>query len=171
MIQNSLNNNIIDELLPPFGTPSTNENIPIWDECQHMFIADQYTSAAGNTSYSGVRFADKFISILHIGLYHTWTYINDVEVYMFDGKEKKLIGKKALGKTFYNEDLVRSTTEDLLKNYLESQLMIRHCKVNHEEITSHVRALVDSSYCSLINDPRTRERLEAVKPLLLQNLK
>ncbi len=154
----------IDSILPPYG--QLRVKTPIWDEHQHMFITDQYTSAAGHTYYLGVRFCDRFITILHIGLYFNWTYINEVETYAFDGKERKLIGKAKLDQ-FYDENLVRSTTENLLSNYIESQLKITGAPVDKEQLEGQVKEMVAKSYFSLLDDSYTPQRLEAVKPLLL----
>jgi hypothetical protein len=161
-----IGNSLIDGILPIYGNPRT--NTPIWNESQHMFITEQHTSAAGNTYYLGVRFSDRFVTILHIGLFHNWTYINDVEVYAFDDQERKLIGKTTLDQ-FYNEDLVRATTEKLLKDYLEGQIMIQGGKVDSNMLDHQVKELVDKSYISMLNDENTMRRLEAVKPLLIAN--
>ena len=159
-----VSNNILDSILPTYGNPRT--NTPIWNESQHMFITDQYTSAAGNTYYLGVRFSDRFVTILHIGLYHNWTYINEVEIYAFDEHERKLVGKTTLDQ-YYNEDLIRSTTERLLKNYVEGQMKLNGCTIDQKQLDGQVKDLVDMSYHSLLDDENTSRRLEAVKPLLL----
>ena len=159
-------NNFIDSILPPIGKPRV--KTPIWNESQHMFITDQYTSAAGNTYYLGVRFSDRFVTILHIGLYHNWTYINEVEVYAFDEHERRLIGKTTIDQ-YYNEDIVRSTTENLLQNYIEGQMRLNGSSIDHEKLKTQVKELVDKSYFSLLEDTNIVSRLEAIKPLLLQN--
>ena len=159
-------NNLLDSILPTYGNPRV--NTPIWNESQHMFITDQYTSAAGNTYYLGVRFTDRFVTILHIGLYHNWTYINEVEVYAFDEHERRLVGKTSIDQ-YYNEDLVRSTTENLLQDYIEGQMKLNGNTVNHEQLECQVKELVQKSYFSLLEDANTAKKLEAVKPLLLPN--
>lgn len=159
-------NNLLDSILPTYGNPRV--KTPIWNESQHMFITDQYTSASGNTYYLGVRFSDRFVTILHIGLYHNWTYINEIEIYAFDEKERTLIGKTTIDQ-FYNEELVRSTTENLLLNYIEGQMKLNGSTINHEQLEGKVKELVDQSYFSLLDDANTPKRLEAVKPLLLPN--
>lgn len=159
-------NNLLDSILPTFGNARV--KTPIWNESQHMFITDQYTSAAGNTYYLGVRFSDRFVTILHIGLYHNWTYINEIETYAFDGQERMLIGKTKIDK-FYNEQLVRSTTENLLSTYIEGQMKLNGASIDKEQLDTKVKQLVDNSYCSMLDDSNTIKRLEAVKPLLLPN--
>ena len=159
-------NNFLDSILPTYRNPRV--KTPIWNESQHMFITDQYTSAAGNTYYLGVRFSDRFVIILHIGLYHSWTYINDVEVYAFDERERILIGKTTVDQ-FYNEEIVRSTIEILLQNYIEGQMKLNGISIDYKELKNQVKGLVDNSYFSLLEDSNTAKRLEAVKSLLLPN--
>ena len=60
-------NNLLDSILPTYGKPRV--KTPIWNESQHMFITDQYTSAAGNTYYLGVRFSDRFVTILQLDIH------------------------------------------------------------------------------------------------------
>lgn len=161
-----ISNNLLDSILPIYGNQRV--NTPIWNESQKMFITDQHTSASGNTYYLGVRFSDRFVTILHIGLYHNWTYINEVEVYAFDEHERKLVGKTTLDQ-YYNEDLIRSTTEQLLKNYIEGQMKLNGCTINQKQLDVQVKELVQKSYSSLLDDSNTVKKLEAVKPLLLSN--
>lgn len=159
-------NNILDSILPTYGNPRV--SAPIWNESQQMFITDQHRSQSGHLYYLGVRFSDRFVTILHIGLYHTCTYINEIEIYAFDEKERKLIAKTNLDQ-FYDEDLVRATTEKLLKDYLESQIMIQGGKIDGNMLEHQVKELVGKSYISMLNDENTLKRLEAVKPLLIAN--
>ena len=159
-------NNILDSILPTYGNPRV--SAPIWNESQQMFITDQHRSQAGHLYYLGVRFSDRFVTILHIGLFHNWTYINEIEIYAFDGDQRTLIAKTKLDQ-FYNEDLIRATTEKLLKDYLEGQIMIQGGKVDDNMLDHQVKELVDKSYVSMLNDENTVRRLEAVKPLLITN--
>ena len=157
-------NNILDSILPTYGNPRV--SAPIWNESQQMFITDQHRSQSGHLYYLGVRFSDRFVTILHIGLYHNWTYINEIEIYAFDEKDRKLIAKTKLDQ-FYKEDIVRATVEKLLKDYLEGQIMIQGGKVDSNILDNQVKELVDKSYVSMLNDENTVKRLEAVKPLLI----
>ena len=159
-------NNILDSILPTYGNPRV--SAPIWNESQHMFITDQHTSASGNTYYLGVRFSDRFVTILHIGLFHNWTYINEIEIYAFDEHNRTLIGKTKLDE-YYDENLIRSTTEKLLKDYLEGQIKLQGGKVDCQQLEHQVTDLVARSYVSMLNDENTVKRLDAIKPLLITN--
>jgi hypothetical protein len=163
----SLRTNVIEALLPRYG--ENRVNLPIWNESQRMFITQQYTSAAGHHYYSGVRFSDRFVIIMHIGKWNTWTYLNEVDVYTFDGKDHTLIGSANID-TFYQEALVRQHTENILRDYLVSSLNMQGTKVALEDLNPMVTKLVDSSYKSLLDTPNLSERLEAVQPLLAEKI-
>ena len=157
-------NNLFDSILPTYGNPRV--KTPIWNESQQMFITDQYTSAAGHTYYLGVRFSDRFVTILHIGLFHNWTYINEIELYAFDECERTLIAKAKLDQ-YYDEGLVRSTTEKLLHDYIAGQMKLNGSAVDQRQLDDQVKELVDKSYVSILDGENTIKRLESVKPLLL----
>ncbi len=160
---NGCGNSLLDKILPTYGNERI--NTPIWNESQHMFITDQYTSAAGNTYYIGIRFTDRFVQILHIGLFHNFTYINDIEVYVFNGTERQLVGKKTLD-VYYDEDLIRSTTEKMLHDYVVGQLKLTESNCDLKQIENQVKETVKASYFSLIDTPNIHTRMESIKPLL-----
>ena len=142
-------NNLLDSILPTYGKPRV--KTPIWNESQHMFITDQYTSAAGNTYYLGVRFSDRFVTILHIGLYHSWTYIDAIEVYAFNGTRLELVQKHDYEKTFRSEEFVRSESELMVRNFLEGILKIHRTSMPEEEIVAKAKTIVDSCYKSFLD--------------------
>lgn len=156
--------NPLENLLPKYGDPRA--NTPIWNESQQMFITEQYTSAQGNTYYLGVRFSDRFVTILHVGLYHSWTYINDVDVYAFDGTERVLIGKTKLDQ-FYDEGLIRTTVENMIRDYLSSQLKLNGTAMTDASLDTQVKELVQGSYRSMNDESDIVKKLDAVKPLLV----
>ena len=159
----TFNPSVLDSILPPYGQHRVQQ--PIWDESRKMFIADEHESQAGNRSYKGVRVSDRFVIVEQIGNYHNWTYLNSVEMYVFDGKDRTLIGKKEFPKTFYNADLVRQTSEEMLMGYLKSQLQMQHQVVPDSQLLPTVKEFVSRSYCSLLDD-KSQRLLEMAMPLL-----
>lgn len=160
--------NPLDKLLPKYGQPASRDLL-IWDEGQQMFITDQYISQAGHTYYLGVRVSENLVTVLHFGLYHSWTYINDVDVYAFNGKEKTLIGRQSLD-TFYKDELVRETVEGIVKSYLKSQTVLQGlCGATmDEQIEQKAKDAVIGTYRSLLNDPIVQKRLADIRPIVLQ---
>ena len=164
---------ILDTILPVMGsTPSAIAKTDIiWDENQRMFITNQYTSAAGHTYYLGVRFCDQFITVIHVGMYYNWTYLDGIDIYAFDGYEKRLISQKKFGKEFYNEVLVRRTVEETLANHVSAQAKMLGKNIDIKEIGPEISRLVDKSYCSLLDNPETIKKLDAVRPILESELR
>lgn len=160
---NVLSTNVIDSILPVFGQPRVNQ--PIWDETRRMFIADEFESRAGNRSYKGVRVSDRFIIVEQIGNYHNWTYINSIEMYAFDGKERLLIGKKDFKNEPYDANFVRETTEKMLVDFMKSQLKMQQRTLSEDQLITQAKAFIDRSYCSMLDD-KSQILLEAAKPLL-----
>ena len=160
---NAISTNVIDSILPVFGQARV--DMPIWDENRKMFIADEHETRTGNRSYKGVRVSDRFVIVEQIGNYHTWTYINSIEMYAFNGKNRMLIGKKEFIKEFYNADKIRETTEKMLLDFMKSQLKMQKQTLSEELLLSQAKAFIDRSYCSLLDD-KSQILLEAAKPLL-----
>ena len=160
----SLGIGALDSILPPIG--SRRAPLPIWDESQQMFITNQYTSKAGHVYYLGIRVCERFITVLHISLWNCWTYINEMEIYAFDGHEKVLVQKQKFDKEFYNENLIRQTTENMLYSYLKSQLMLSGSNTDDQALQSKCKELVKLSYCSMLNNSQTVHMLESVSSLI-----
>ncbi len=139
--------------------------IPIWDESRHMFITDEYESQAGHRSYKGVRVTDRFAIVEYIGNYHSWCYINAIELYAYDGNECKLVGKCQLGKEFYDADLIRQKTEEMMHDFMKSQLKMLNRSVDEETIRKQSAALIDGSYRSMISGD-SAELMAQLTPLL-----
>ena len=77
----AINKDLFDKILPTFGSPRV--HVPVWDEGQKMFLCEEYESGNGHRYYKGVRFCDRIVIVEKVGLYHTWTYIDGIEVYAF----------------------------------------------------------------------------------------
>ena len=79
----AINKDLFDSILPTFGNPRV--HVPVWDEGQKMFLCEEYESANGHRYYKGVRFCDRIVVVEKVGLYHSWTYIDGIEIYAFNG--------------------------------------------------------------------------------------
>jgi hypothetical protein len=86
-----INKSLFDSILPTYGTPRV--NIPTWDDSQKMFICSQYESANGHRYYLGIRFCDRIVIVEKVGLYHSWTYIDGIELYAFNGQKKRIFAQ------------------------------------------------------------------------------
>ena len=83
-------------------------------------------------------------SIAIESLYHNWTYINEVETYAFDGQDRVLVGKTKIDQ-FYDENIVRSTTENLLSTYIEAQMKLNGTSIDKEQLNVHEERIKEIS--------------------------
>lgn len=162
----NITNNVFDSILPVYGNQRT--NLPIWNESQKMFITSEYESSSGNRYYKGIRFSERLVIIEKVGLYHTWTYIDDIELYTFDGRKPVMIGKKAFDKQFYDAGFIRAEVSKMLSDYLKSQLIQTDSTVNAEQLQAHTTEWLNGCYRSFLYDNQ-QLALENMMPLLSSN--
>ena len=148
-LKKAINKDLFDNLLPTFGNPRA--HIPVWDEGQKMFICDEYENENGHRYYKGVRFCDRIVIVEKVGLYHTWTYIDAIEIYAFNGTNLELVQKRDYEKIFRGEEFVRSESEMMVRNFLEGILKIHRSTMPEEEIVAKAKSIVDSCYKSFLD--------------------
>lgn len=161
--QNAATKNFMDNLLPSFGSPRA--ALPIWDEGQKMFILNSYESAAGHLYYEGMRIAENFVVKEKVGLYHTWTYLDSLELYAFDGTKLVLIQRRDFESTFRNETLVRELTKQMITDYIIGSLKIKGEQPDVQAISKKAEAMVEKSYNSFLNPEYNRQLIAALPQL------
>lgn len=140
----------IDGILPVYGNPRC--NIPVWNEGGKMFISDEYQSAKGNWYYKGLRFSDRLAIVEKVGLFHSFKYIDEIEVYTFNEKSRTLIGSHKFEKTFYDKDLIQNKAKEMVSDYITSQMKLQNLSVRRDSIVSEVDKIVGATYVSLLSD-------------------
>ncbi len=161
----AISKNLFDNILPTFGSPRV--HIPVWDNGQKMFILDEYESASGNRYYRGIRFCDRIVIVEKVGLYHTWTYIDGIELYAFNGKRLELIQKRDYDKVYRNEEFVHAESVNMVKDFLMGVLKAQRTSVPAEQIELQAKELIDGCYKSFL-DADFNTRLTQIIPAIEQ---
>ena len=164
----SVSNGFFDSILPAYGTQRA--NTPVWNESLKMFITDEYESANGNRYYNGVRISNRIVIVEHVGMYHTFTYLDGMDIYMFDGEQRKLIAQEKYDKQFYDVNFIREACKRALRNYAYSQAAMTGTKIPEKVINAEVNAIIDNSYQSLLSDDKL-QKLQTIMPILNKALK
>ena len=139
----------------------------MWDEGQKMFLCEEYESGNGHRYYKGVRFCDRIVIVEKVGLYHTWTYIDGIEVYAFNGTRLELVQKRDYDKTFRNEEFIRQESETMVCNYFEGVLKAQRSAMPKEQLEAQAKSIIEGCYKSFLdNDFNTR--LTQILPQLEQ---
>ena len=163
----SISNGFFDSILPAFGNQRS--NTPVWNESLRMFITDEYESANGNRYYNGIRISNRIVIVEHVGMFHSFTYLDGMDIYMFDGENRKLISQAKYDRTFYNVDFIREQSKQALRNYARSQAAISGTVITDEVIDAEVNAIIDNSYQSLLDDDKL-SKLHAIMPIFQKAL-
>lgn len=164
-ITKAMNNDLIDNFLPEYGSPRT--SMPIWDEGQKMFLCDQYESASHNFYYKGIRFCDRIVIVEKVGLYHSVTYIDGIELYAFNGSNLELVQKRDYVKVFRDEKFIRSESESMLKAYFEGVLKFKNSTLPQDVLEEKVKSIIDGCYKSFL-DSDFNTRLTEIIPQIEQ---
>jgi len=140
-IQNATSSNLLDAVLPSFGNQVTVNN-PRWHEDMKMFVMSEYESAAGHRYIRGIRFSDKVAVIIDYSLWHSWTYLDTIEIYRFNGTDMEMIGKKKFDKVFYSDSLVHSEVKSMLEQALISMAHMNGAEFSEDQIGRDTEQLV-----------------------------
>lgn len=145
----AISTEFFESILPAYGQPRA--SVPVWNEAQRMFLCGQYESVRGNRYFMGVRFCDKVVVVEKIGMHHSWTYIDGIELYAFNGKRLELVQKRDYEKVFRKDEFVRKETESMLFDYMKSTIKMNRCDLPDEQILSEAGTVVDSCYKSFLD--------------------
>lgn len=145
----AISKNLFDSILPTFGCPRV--HVPAWDNGQKMFICDEYESANGNRYYRGIRFCERVVIVEKVGLFHNWTYIDNIELYAFNGKKLELFQKRDYDKVYRNEQFIRTKSENMVKDYLAGILKAQHTSIPAEEVETQAKGLIEGCYKSYLD--------------------
>lgn len=162
----AINKRLFDNILPTFGSPRV--HIPSWDNSQKMFICDEYESGNGHRYYLGIRFCDRIAIVEKVGLYHSWTYIDGIEMYAFNGQKMELIQKCDYDKVFRNEEFIRKELVQMVKDYLTGAMKTQRICMSEEQIEKHANELVNECYKSFLA-PDFNTRLTQILPKIEQH--
>lgn len=149
-ITSTTTKNLFDKILPTFGNPRI--HIPVWDEDQKMFIIDDYESASGHRYYKGIRFCDRLVIVENVGLYHTWTYIDGIELYAFSGTKLKLVQKRDYDKVFRSETFVRRESEIMMQNYIRGIFKAQNKQMPEMQLEAQAREVVNDCFKSFLDN-------------------
>ncbi len=165
LLQKAIGLELLNQVLPTFGS-SCELKGPVWNESQKMFITNEYESASGNRYYCGIRFSDNLVIVEKIGLAHTWTFLDGIELYRFDGTKLVLIQKKDYSQTTYRKDeFVLAETKTLLKDYFIGFMKQNRAALPADLLEEKVNQVVSASYKSYLDSDYNVRLTSVVKEI------
>ncbi len=130
-----------------------------------MFLLGNYESEKGNYYYEGIRFCNKIVIKEKVGLCHTWTYIDSLEIYAFNGTKLELIQKRDYEKTFRSEEFIRKEAEQMLCDFISVCIKSNGIAIKEGVIKTEAMAIVEGSFKSFL-DPDFNKHLTRILPQL-----
>ncbi len=116
---------------------------------KNIFLTSGYTSAAGNTYFQGIRLSDRLAIVMNIGEGYAHTFLNGLQLFCFDGRNRKLIGSREYNTCFFDEDFAKKESMEILLDYMKSQARMRHICMSDYELKSYAKAQIAATISSL----------------------
>ncbi len=132
---------VVDTALPALSGSAVTYN-----RQNNIFLTDGYTSAAGNTYYQGIRLSDRIIVKLDIGEGYAHTFLNGVQVFGYNGRDKKLIGSRSFNSYFYSDYNAKKEAIGIVINYMKGQTKMLGATVDNGQIEKFSERLVEDTY-------------------------
>ncbi|MBQ0024058.1 MAG: hypothetical protein KBT29_12590 [Prevotellaceae bacterium] len=132
---------VVESALPALSGSSVTYNAQ-----NNIFLTNGYTSAAGNTYYQGIRLSDRIIVSYNIGEGYAHTFLNGVNVYGFNGREKRLIGSRSFNCYFFSESNAKREAIGIVTDYMKGQIKLMGASVESSQLEQFSEKLVEETY-------------------------
>lgn len=132
---------VVESALPALSGSSVTYNAK-----NNIYLTNGYTSAAGNTYYQGIRLSDRIIIKYSIGQGYAYTFLNGVQVYGYNGRDKKLIGSRFFNRCLYSDDWAKRKAIDIVLDYMKSQTKMLGASVETKQLEQFSKSLVEDTY-------------------------
>lgn len=160
-------NDFFKAILPAYGTQLDKAfKRARWIAGQKFWLVKDYLKQEnGNYYYIGVRFVDNLMIVEKDAMWNSWTYLDDLEIWAFDGKTPRLIQKKKYEKHHRDEDDIRKELTLMLTDFVKSQAKLNKVFLGDEEIRQVAEDCINRSFKDFLDDDY-EIRLTQMIPLL-----
>lgn len=112
---------------------------------KNIFVTNGYESAAGNIYYKGVRASNKLVIVYDFGQGWKYLFLNRIEIYGFNGKDKVLLSTKDFYCNVFTENQAREEAIRMIEEMLKSQIMSMNGSYSDSDIHSASFQLVSEA--------------------------
>lgn len=99
-----------------------------YNQAANMFLSPGYMSLAGNVYQQGVRLSRRMAVKFSIGHGYYHTFLNGIQVYMWDGGKPKMVAHRCYSNFWWSEIAAQRELKSVVKSFLlnESKLQGYH---------------------------------------------
>lgn len=128
----------------------------MWMPSMQVFKISEYVSDAGHRYLKGLRFSNNLAVAFSFSFWNTWTYLNEIEVYRFNGSSLELVDRRKCEKKFYEADFLKGEVKDMVRGIVESSLLMNGQARDVTALESQINDLVEGTYRPLQDYDRKR---------------
>lgn len=134
---------LVEKALPALSGSSV-----IYNEQKNVYLSQGYTSAAGNTYFQGIRLSDRIIVNYDFGQGYAYLFLNGIRIYGYDGRDKRLLSSRSFHCTGFSESFAKLQCEEMLQEYLRSQMKMLNSTVDEQQVCEFSKRLVSETLTS-----------------------
>lgn len=127
----------------------------------NMQINTPNTSLAGNTYFDGIRFSDKILIEMAIGIGYAYTFLNILRIYKFNNGKLELLVSFQFHNQIFSDEFVKTKATESLIDLLSKDAIAKGIQVEEEWLRKFVENLVVAT---------NRNQLDNIRELQFNNL-
>lgn len=110
----------------------------------NAFVGSGYTSAAGNTYFNAVRFAEGILIKEDVGEGYAYTFLNGLKIY--DLKTKKLLCEDSFHCNYYSKQTVKDEVKRMLKELIMDAARSEGYYISSSEVNKRINSMIDRCF-------------------------
>lgn len=143
---NITTSNVLMDCFPTFGSSCAKKDSPRWLPSMGIFVTSEYSSDAGHRYMKGIRFSENLVVSFTFSFWNSWTYLNEIELYRFNGSGIELMDRRKFEKQFYDEGFLKQEVHNMVRGILESSLRVNGQVADVNLMDDQITQLVEGTY-------------------------
>ena len=115
---------------------------------KNIYLTQGFESVGGNVYYKGMRCSDRLVIVYSLGQGWKYLFLNQIDIYGFNGKEKVLLATKSFYCHTFSESSARNIAVNMLEEFLQGQKLMIGASVSDSEINKVAKNMID---CAIEN--------------------
>lgn len=120
---------------------------------KNVYLTLGYTSAAGNTYYKAIRLSDRLAVYYDLGEGHTYTFLNGITLFAWNGQKANIIAQKFWGGCNwrrFNERTAKEESIIMLKDFLAGQAKAMGSVIADSQLLAFSRNMIEETQQKLL---------------------
>lgn len=115
-----------------------------FSDTANAFLSEGYVSAANNTYFNALRFAEGIIIKEDVGQGYAHTFLNGLRIYSL--KDRVLLADRTYNCCYYSKQTVRNEVQDMLQKLLEQAAHRIENRINSHEVTKVITRILNEAF-------------------------